>query len=429
MEAENVNQSINTPPAISETPLPPSPKSKMKKVSLLIGIVLLLLTVCIGGYYVLNKNNKAVQPNNQQSVVVSPTESPQINSEALPNLAYIETTGIAVPEDKNPDLGGVFVVNPANSDKKLLYKFNRASLINAYGFPMYSPVTHEILKYSSEGAIAVNTDTGPTRNVYKAKPNSSFNFKMSGDYKSIYISENSTDAQGMATGKTNKYIVLLSGNNEPKQVDSFPVDSQPYFDNRTGKSIEVKVKDSTVGGAGTFINSSEIIVTDTKTNTKKTFVYNKPGEIEPLFTANNYFYFKVNQCCASTDRLGSMTQLNLETGEFSTPLTLSELHKRLTNKDFTLENKGISPDGVYYVYSVVNNSVPNNGDVKTYLYNTDTKQETELKVGIDSFINWSTDSHYLLFNYDEPGSYMYSIGSQKLEQIKIPSSTNYVILK
>lgn len=435
METENTNLQSNPVQTPFQNELNQEVINNHRRNYLLIfGAIFLIVIVGIIGYIyyrntahynsTLEKNPVSQGENNSNNI-----SQQNIQKDELPKLAYIETTGIALPEDKNPDLGGVFMVNPDGSDKKLLYKFDRTTLVNAYGFPMYSSLTHEILKYSSDGAIAINIDTGVARNLYKQKQNTSFDFVLSGDNKSIYITESATDTQRMATGKTYRFIVSLQGSNMPKEIDSFPVDKQPYFDSRTGKSVEVNIKDSTVGGAGTHINSSEIIVTDIKSNTKKSFVYNKPGEIEPLFIANNYFYFKVNQCCASTSRLPSMTQLNLDTGEFSSPSSIPEITQKLANTNLTLENKGISPDGMYYVYSVVNNLVPNNGDIKTYLYNTNTKQETALNVGIDSFVNWSSDSKFILFNYDEPGSYIYSIDSKKVEQTKIPSSTNYIILR
>lgn len=436
METENTNLQSNPAQAsIQNEPNQRVINDQKSNFLLILGAIFLIVVVGVIGY-IFYKNNstsgkKAVSQENNSSNNIS---QPSVKLEQLPKLAYIETFGIAVPDDKSPDLGRVFVLNSDGTDKKLLYKFDRADLVNVPGFPLYSPNTHEIIKNTKKGIVAIDINTSKVRNLYEAKSNNntsiqSASFVMSDDKNSIYITSYDV-TQGGSIVNTKKYKVSLTDrNNPPQEISSYTLRQQPYFDSRSGKDVEVNVKDSTVGGAGTFINSSEIIVTNTSLNSKKSFIYDKPGEIEPLFITSNYFYFKVNQCCASTDRLPSMTQFNLDTGEFSSPSSIPEITQKLANTNLTLENKGISPDGMYYVYSAVNNLVPNNGDIKTYLYNTNTKQEIELNVGVDSFINWSSDSKFVLFNYNEPSSYIYNIDSKNLKQTKIPSSTNYIILK
>lgn len=391
------------------------------------GITFLLLIICAGLYFTVNNNNKTLNPNKTQLVSASPTGA--MRFQEFPKLAYIQTTGIALPEDKNTDIGTVLTINPDGTDKKMLAKFDRSDLLNIYDFPLYSPISREILKNTKKGVVAIDILTRKIRNIFIAKPKTSISLSLSNENDSVYITTVDLTLNG-TTSNTKKYKVLLKDKNSiPQEINSYVIQKQPYFDSTTGKRVEVKVKDFTDGEVGRFIKSNDIIITDTKVDTKKIYTYNKPGEVESLFNANSYFYFKVNQCCASTDRLGSMTQLNLDTGEFSRPSSIPQIAQKLANTNITLENKGISPDGTYYAYTAVNNSVSNMADAKTYLYNTNTKQETELKVGVDSFIVWSSDSKFILFNYDTSKGYIYSISYQQLEETKIPSSTNYVILR
>lgn len=190
---------------------------------------------------------------------------------------------------------------------------------------------------------------------------------------------------------------------------------QPYFDKNSGKIVRLNKHYRT--NPVTY----DIEVTDIKTNTRKSFTYDKSSSVDQLFILNNFAYFT-----SGYDNLKKIFQMNLDTGQFSTPSGVPKLTEKVADENtLILSDKGISPDGRYFIYNLEYRSdkigMGHFGQdiykTKRYLYDLYLNQETELNA--NGFTKWSPDSKYILFTDYVSDGIVYSLYSIDSKELKV----------
>ncbi len=342
-------------------------------------------------------NQDISQPN---SASISTNQKPVNNiGNSLPKIAYLYRFGIADPQNTDPNNGKIFILNLDGSDKKVLSVIDKNKLQQTSGSLVFSPASNELLLNTDNALLGINIENGNQRQIYSKKI---YNYELSGDNKSVCVSDNNTDQ----TKQTKIEIKSLSAT--PVTTGSCHQLKPPYYDPVTKQSVDIQPKETKTGGAGTFILSSTVTV-NTSDGNKKVFTFNKEGSLEPIFMANNLLYFVVQQCCAGTNSLKSLQQMDLNSGNASDPTTLTSIYEKikiLSNTPVNLDRSsgevgsiGVSPDGSHYLYLVVS---PKDKDYVTRIYSYSVLDGKETTINeLPSFADlvhlaWSSDGRFLL---------------------------------
>jgi hypothetical protein len=390
---------MDTQQTSQQTSLTNSAKVFSYKTTGLFISVLIILLASIFFYFGRKNNSQNVFQSTAQPTPIVTNPSTETS---LPLIAYIYTFGIALENNNNPDLGGIFLVHLDGTQKRKLSTIDKKDLHDVSARLVFSPLSKELLVNTYRGLVGVNINTGQQR---KISEDPVFSYEISEDYKFVcYVDKNGV-----------KQLKLVEDTTKTTSSSNCHDLKQPNYDSKTNISIKPAAKQILTGGAGDHILSSRVTVQNG--SNKKVFDYNKPGSIVPVFIANNYLYFTVEQCCVGNNSLLSLQQMNLDTGKVSDPTSLMPIFEKIQAfsnrpKDESrsggwVGDLGISPDGNHYLYLV---STPKDKDYVTQIYDYTIASRKEVRLSefvgniTTDYPTWSSNSRYVLLNgifYDE----------------------------
>lgn len=372
-------------------------------------VLILIITIGIIGYLSLKNNNFSDYLTNN------------ILTTNTPKLAYNVQTGIADPNNNNPDFGIIYTINTNGSNKKQLINFNRNDLLTG-GNIEYIPTTNEILINTSKALLAISLKNGAIKTLGE------------GNYFNWY--KLSPDRQWVKFDKSRGYpnepipIQLNLNSLETLPIDICHDNTSPFVDKTSNSLITVNAKKTEVIVAGTVVLSSNINLCNMSNGKIKTYLYEKEGYLVPQFVANNYLYFTVDQCCASTSSLKTLQQIDLRNGKIDSPISIPELNKKLNdNVEITyLEN---SLNGNNFLYFVDNNKF-------IELYNHQLTEGADTLISKFSYSqdnsridikSWSSDGNLVLFDRgNKSKQYLYNFTTKKLNEYNLPDEY-YTVLE
>lgn len=382
-----------------------------KKIYILALVILGLFIFLAAGVYLYvyqGSNKSSVSINNSKANPTAFAVNPALKN--LPKLAYIYTFGSKL-SDSSSDVGGVFIVSADGSQKKIT-SIKKEDMQGVLTDVVYSPFVDKLLINTDKALIMVDPKTGEQKNIYNGKV-WRVSLTKDGKYACPWIDGNNVKIQ-LDTLKVSPDTTIPENSFFTNDCEK---DSQPMFDEKNNLLVDVRAVDVESGGAGNIFHSSEISVLDKNTGETKKFKLNEEGQFDPLFIHDNYLYFMMQQCCASTPFMNDLMQMNLKTGEVSEPTSIPVIKNELdkvkkfdstfTDKErrgASIERAGVSSGGKYFIFST---SYPDGKDYTRhlYLYDIENAKATEInKSDIEgSWFTWTSDDRYLYapgFIYD-----------------------------